>query len=116
MGASRGIGALICIVCVVVGGLEIYYGAYKAWDVIPKAVLLPVVAGVLIVVGLGFWLGWIMATTKEAAPVTPLSPPTEEPAEKGGSVKEEEPAEPSEVPIEEVKVEKKAEGRSEEKS
>lgn len=103
MGASsRGIGALICVVSVVVGALEIYYGAYLAWDVVPKAVLLPVVVGVLIVVGLGFWLGWIMATTKEAAPVTPSPPPMEEPSE------------PSEVPTEEVKVERKVEGKPKE--
>jgi hypothetical protein len=32
------------------------------------AIILPVVIGVLVVAGLGFWLGWIMATTKEVAP------------------------------------------------
>jgi len=36
------------------------------------AIILPVVVGVLVITGLGFWLGWIMVTTKE---VTPASAP-----------------------------------------
>jgi uncharacterized membrane protein len=35
---------------------------------VPLAIMLPVVVGVLVICGLGFWLGWIMATTKEVAP------------------------------------------------
>jgi hypothetical protein len=74
MGASRVLGALLCVACVIVGAAEIYWGGILAWSVVPKAILLPVVIGVLVVVGLGFWLGWIMAGTKEAAPVAPATP------------------------------------------
>lgn len=74
MGASRALGVLLCIACVIVGAAEIYWGGFRAWSVVPKAILLPVVIGVLVVVGLGFWLGWIMASTKEVAPVAPTEP------------------------------------------
>ena len=67
VGASRALGALLCIGCVVIAFLHIFYGYYIG----PRphlAFALPITAGLLVVVGLGFWLGWIMATTKEVAP------------------------------------------------
>jgi len=78
LGASRALGALLCIACVAIAVAEIWFGLYKAWSLVPKAILLPVVLGVLIVVGLGFWLGWIMATTKEVSPAVTTTPPEEE--------------------------------------
>ena len=105
MGASRALGGLICIICVVIAAVHIYFGYIKgSWGPGALAFALPITAGVLVVTGLGFWLGWIMATTKEAAPVTPSPPPAEEPSEE------------LKVPTEEVKVERKTEGKIEEKS
>lgn len=46
----------------------------------PLAIVLPVVVGVLVIAGLGFWLGWIMVTTKEITPASASSesaPPEE---------------------------------------
>jgi hypothetical protein len=98
---------------VVIAAVHIYFGYIEGTRTIELAFSLPITAGILVVTGLGFWLGWIMATTKEAAPVAPPSPPMEEPAEKEEPVEREEPAEPSEVPIEEVKVEKKTKKKPE---
>lgn len=81
MGASRALGVLLCVVCAVVIVAEIYFGLYLTWveRAAPLAISIPVVLGVVVVAGLGLWLGWIMATTKEVAP-----PPaaTETPEEK----------------------------------
>jgi len=73
VGTSRALGALLCIVCVVIAITHIFYGYYIG----PRphlAFALPVTAGVLILAGLGFWLGWIMASTKEISPVPPPAP------------------------------------------
>lgn len=103
MGASRALGALLCIVCAAIAIAELYYGAYLAWSVVPKAILLPVVIGVLVICGLGFWLGWIMATTKEVAPAAPV---TEEKVSEAPWVEKEKPPE-AEKPAEEKPEEKK---------
>ena len=73
MGTSRALGALLCIVCVVIAIAHIFYGYYMGPRV-HLAFALPVTAGVLILVGLGFWLGWIMASTKEISPVPAPAP------------------------------------------
>jgi len=77
VGASRALGALLCIACVVIAALHIYYGYYEG----PRLHLafgLPITAGLLIVVGLGFWLGWIMATTREVSATPPAAESKEE--------------------------------------
>ena len=77
VGASRALGALLCIACVVVAALHIYYGYYIG----PRphlAFALQITVGLLVVVGLGFWLGWIMATTREVSATPPAAEPTEE--------------------------------------
>ncbi len=62
-------GAAICVASLAVAIAHIYFGYIKgAWGVGALAFALPVTAGVLVIAGLGFWLGWIMATTKEVAP------------------------------------------------
>ena len=73
MGTSRALGALLCIVCVVIAIAHIFYGYYMGPRV-HLAFALPVTAGVLILAGLGFWLGWIMASTKEISPVPAPAP------------------------------------------
>jgi len=73
VGTSRALGALLCIVCVVIAITHIFYGYYMGPRV-HLAFALPVTAGVLILAGLGFWLGWIMASTKEISPVPPPAP------------------------------------------
>lgn len=103
VGASRALGGLLLAVCVVVAVLHIWFG-YVDGEWGPNALVfaLPVTVGLLVVCGLGSWLGWIMVTTKPAAAVTPPSPELEEAPK------------PSEVPTEEIKVEK-AEKAPEEK-
>jgi len=77
LGASRALGALLCVACVVIAVAHLYYGYYKG-PRLHLAFALPVTAGLLVVVGLGFWLGWIMATTKEVSPAATTAPPEEE--------------------------------------
>jgi hypothetical protein len=80
LAASRALGALLCIAAVVVAVAHIFFGYYKSSR--PSlAFALPVTVGLLVVLGLGFWLGWIMATTKEVSPAAMMTP-EEEPAEK----------------------------------
>lgn len=75
MGTSRALGALLCIVCVVIAVAHIFFGYIKGtWGPGTLAFALPVTAGVLILAGLGFWLGWIMASTKEISPVPAPAP------------------------------------------
>ena len=72
MGKSRILGALLCIATVVVIVLHVYYGYFTGAAVgMGLAFALPVTVGLLVVCGLGFWLGWIMATTREVSPPAP---------------------------------------------
>ncbi|MEM2877943.1 MAG: hypothetical protein QXG10_00090 [Candidatus Hadarchaeales archaeon] len=75
MGASRALGGLICVVTVLVAALHIWFGYIGDINNIGNvynrpglAFALPLTVGLLVVCGIGFWLGWIMATTKEASP------------------------------------------------
>ena len=79
LGASRVLGALLCIVCVVIAALHILVGyfGFLGGARAPLAFAIPVTVGLLVVMALGFWLGWIMATTKEAPPSPPPSPEPE---------------------------------------
>jgi type VI protein secretion system component VasK len=74
--ASRILGVLLCVAAVVVIILHIYFG-YINGSRPGLAFALPVTAGLLVVCGLGFWLGWIMAATREVSP-SPLSAKSEE--------------------------------------
>lgn len=74
MGVSRAIGALLCVVCVVIVALYVYFPFVVGYGVAPLWLVLPVIVGVFILAGLGFWLGWIMASTKEISPVPPPAP------------------------------------------
>lgn len=80
---------MLCVVCVIAMVLYIgfvltklglghgffEYAAETSWFIV-----LPVAIGVWVLAGLGLWLGWIMATTKEVAP-PPLEPePEKKPA------------------------------------
>ncbi|MEM2289032.1 MAG: hypothetical protein QXK27_00335 [Candidatus Hadarchaeales archaeon] len=52
---------------------------------------LPVTIGIWVVCGLGAWLGWIMATTKEVAPVpVEKEEKTKEKEEKAGKAEKKE--------------------------
>ncbi len=68
MGASRTIGGLLCVVCVVIAALYVYFPFIVGYGTAPLWLVIPVVIGVFILAGLGFWLGWIMVSTKEIAP------------------------------------------------
>ena len=69
---GRALGAVICVVCVVVAIVHIFFGYVAggsgAWARGALAFALPITVGILVICGLGFWLGWIMVTTKEVAP------------------------------------------------
>lgn len=67
MSSSRVLGALLCLACAAVGVAHIWFG-YIAGSPPSLAFALPVTVFLLVVVGLGFWLGWIMATTREVEP------------------------------------------------
>jgi MFS family permease len=69
----RQLGALMCIAAIVIAVAHIYFGYVKGTR--PSlAFALPVTVGLLLVLGLGFWLGWIMATTKEVSPTITAAP------------------------------------------
>ncbi|MBS3815677.1 MAG: hypothetical protein KGY45_03845 [Hadesarchaea archaeon] len=69
MSKSKVVGALLLVVTVVISIAHLYYGYYVgSWGTSALAFALPITAGVLAICALGFWLGWIMVTTKEPAP------------------------------------------------
>jgi hypothetical protein len=69
LGKSRILGALLCIATIVVIILHVYYGYFTGAAVnMGLSFALPVTIGLMVVCGLGFWLGWIMATTREVSP------------------------------------------------
>ncbi|MDI6814103.1 MAG: hypothetical protein QMD10_11280, partial [Desulfitobacteriaceae bacterium] len=74
VGTSRAIGALLCVVCVVIAALYVYFPFVIGYGTAPLWLVLPVVIGVFILAGLGFWLGWIMFSTKEISPVPAPAP------------------------------------------
>ncbi|MFW6125821.1 MAG: hypothetical protein ACOC58_01825 [Chloroflexota bacterium] len=64
MQKSRLVGALICILIVVVG-------AAFVWGIVVKsywALAIPVIIGFLGMLALGFWIGWTMTVTKIEPP------------------------------------------------
>lgn len=69
MNTSRILGAILCIASAAIAVAHIFFG-YIQGSPPPLAFALPVTVGLLAVVVLGFWLGWIMATTKEVTPAT----------------------------------------------
>ncbi len=69
MGASRALGGLLCVATVLVAALHIYFGYLSGAAIgMGLSFALPVTVGVIAVCVLGFWLGWIMVTTKEVSP------------------------------------------------
>ena len=82
MNSSRILGGLLCIASALVAIVHLYFGYITGSTLIPPqglAFALPVTIFLLVATGLGFWLGWIMATTKEAEP----APAPEEDLEEG---------------------------------
>jgi hypothetical protein len=82
---SRALGALLCIAVAAAAVAHIWYGYVVPWrnggHTIGFVFALPVTVGLLVVLGVVFWLGWIMATTKDASPAV-MTAPEEKPAEK----------------------------------
>ncbi len=71
MNTSRVIGALLCVVCVIIAALYIYFPFVVGYGAAPLWLVLPVIIGIFILAGLGFWLGWIMFNTKEVSSPPP---------------------------------------------
>jgi len=91
VGTSRGIGALLCVVCVVIAALYIYFPFVVGYGTAPLWLVLPVIIGIFILAGIGFWLGWIMFGTKEVSPPPPAPSVVEPESEKEPEPKKEEP-------------------------
>ena len=86
MVATRPLGVLLCVATVLVVIAHIYFGYLSggtgSWAPGTLAFALPVTVGILAICGLGFWLGWIMVTTKEAQPAPAPKTPEESKPEK----------------------------------
>ncbi len=75
---SRIWGGLLCAAIVVVAGIFLWgISAQSYW-----ALALPVMAGFLGVLGMGFWIGWTILTIKTAPTVADPSPPAPSQGEK----------------------------------
>lgn len=62
---------MLCVATVLVAVLHIWFGYISEpnkWAISALSFALPITVAVLAVCVLGFWLGWIMATTKEVSP------------------------------------------------
>lgn len=64
---SRVVGALICLGAILAGAAFIA-GIVLQADKVVWAIMVPVAVGVLVVLMLGFWIGWIMAVTRIEEP------------------------------------------------
>lgn len=91
---DQGIGGLIFLICVIIAisytlGL-FWLGAplgKEAWNLAFWLIAIPVYLAFILILGIGAWIGWTMATTPPPKPIEELE--TEEKEEK----KEEEPKE-----------------------
>jgi hypothetical protein len=85
LAGSRALGALLCVAVLAIAVVHVWYGYIDPWrsggHTVALAFALPVTVGLLVVLGLGFWLGWIMATTREVSAAS-MTKPEEETAEK----------------------------------
>jgi len=94
MKKSRIVGFLLCLVSAVVGVLHLFFGYINTGrPQISLAFALPLTIILFVALALGFWLGWIMLTTKEAESAP--TPPTED-SEEDESEEEETGSEKSE--------------------
>lgn len=64
---SRIVGMLICLGTLAAGAAFIA-GLVLQSDKVVWAIAVPVIIGFAVVLSLGFWIGWIMASTKIEAP------------------------------------------------
>lgn len=71
------VSALVAFLHIAEGYFGLFYGSPR----IPLTFALPVTVFLLVATGLGFWLGWIMATTKEPESVPAETIEEEEPEE-----------------------------------
>jgi len=93
MGAgSRALGAILCVVCVIIAALYILFPLGRWWSIwkfgdynAPLWIVVPVAAGMVVLAALGFWLGWIMATTKDVSPPSVEEKPEKPEKAKKGS-------------------------------
>ena len=78
---DQGIGGLIFLVCVIIAisytlGLfwlgEPLGGAYDAWPLNFWLIATPVYLAFILILGIGAWIGWTMATTPPPKPIEEL--------------------------------------------
>lgn len=88
---DQAIGWLIFIVCIVViigylAGL-LYFGDPIGWNIAFTLIAVPVLLAFVLILGIGAWIGWTMATTPPPKPIEELE--TEEKKETETEKKEE---------------------------
>ncbi|MCS4542336.1 MAG: transcriptional regulator [Euryarchaeota archaeon] len=79
MSKDQAIGGLICLIMVAIAAFYVY-AIYQAFMSPPNLKLLkwgigvPVVLAMFVLIGIGFWLGYEMATTPAPKPLEPEKP------------------------------------------
>lgn len=70
MGKDQAVGALICTVCI---ALATTYTAALFWPTLEAIrlwlIAIPVLVAFIVVLGIGAWIGWTMATTPPPKPI-----------------------------------------------
>ncbi|MCW3981822.1 MAG: transcriptional regulator [Candidatus Bathyarchaeota archaeon] len=74
---DQGIGGLIFLVCVIVAigytlGLFWFGDPFSGWDLAFWLIAIPVYLAFILILGIGAWIGWTMATTPPPKPIEEL--------------------------------------------
>jgi len=89
---DQAIGWLIFLVCVIVG--IAYVGGFAVYAALrPWLIAIPVILAFLLVLGIGAWIGWTMATTPPPKPIEEIEAEEKKEEEKVEEKVEEEKAE-----------------------
>jgi predicted DNA-binding transcriptional regulator len=118
---DQSIGGVIFIVCVLVGIFYLVTLFYPSWltMIIPSIdtswissaqfwiIAVPVFIAFIVIMGIGAWIGWTMATTPPPKPIEEITSEIEEKKEETPAEPKEETKPPEEAPEEEKKPEKK---------
>ena len=81
---DQGIGGLIFLVCVIIAigyTLGLFYYGYilptEKWSLAFWLIAIPVYLAFILILGIGAWIGWTMATTPPPKPIEELETETE---------------------------------------
>ena len=75
---DQAIGGVICLVCVVIGvlytlGLFYFGNPMGGWSIEFWLIALPVFIAFIVILGIGAWIGWTMATTPPPKPIEEIT-------------------------------------------